>query len=157
MLALVWSLLVFGVLAALAAWATEQARWLLGASRRLPWLVALIATAAWPLIQANIGQFMLSSPTTATIQLPAVVIVSQAARIAATSRPWLAQGLVVLWGLASLVLLARLVRAARAATSALHYGRTRDGRRRARRALGRRRPRRGGLGAAACALAPVAG
>ncbi|MBA4071709.1 MAG: hypothetical protein C0497_07730 [Gemmatimonas sp.] len=122
MLALVWSLLVFGVLAALAAWATEQARWLLGASRRLPWLVALIATAAWPLIQANIGQFMLSSPTTAAIQLPAVVVVSQAARIAATSRPWLAQGLVVLWGLASLVLLARLVRAARAATSALHTG-----------------------------------
>lgn len=122
MLALVWSLLVFGMLAALAAWAAERARWLLGASRRLPWLVALILTAAWPLIQSSIGQLMSSSPTTAVIQLPAVVIVSQAARIAATSRPWLAQGLAVLWGLASLVLLVRLVRAARAATSALRTG-----------------------------------
>lgn len=122
MLALIWSLLVFGVLAALAAWATEQARWLLGASRRLPWLVALMVTTAWPLIQSSTGQFMSSSPTTAAIQLPAVVIVSQAARSAATSQPWLAQGLAVLWGLASLMLLVRLVLAARAATSALHTG-----------------------------------
>ncbi len=122
MLTLIWSLLVFGALAALAAWATEQARWLLGASRRLPWLVALITTAAWPVLQSSMGQFMSSSPTTAAIQLPAVVIVSQAAHIAATSRPWLAQGLAVLWGLASLMMLLRLVLAARAATSALHTG-----------------------------------
>lgn len=43
---LFWSLLVFGTLVALAALALEQARWLVGASRRLPWLVALIACGA---------------------------------------------------------------------------------------------------------------
>ncbi len=122
MIALIWSLLFFGVLAALAAWATEQARWLLGASRRLPWLIALIATAAWPLVQSNIGQLMSSSPATAAIQLPAVAIVAQTANAVANSRPWLAGGLAILWGLASLVLLVRLIRAARAATAALRTG-----------------------------------
>ena len=122
MLPLFWSLLVFGTLVALAALAAEQARWLVGASRRLPWLVALIATALWPLVQSGIGQFMSASPAAAAMQLPMVVIVSQAASTVASNRPWLAEGFAVLWGLASLVLLARLVLAARSAAAALRTG-----------------------------------
>lgn len=122
MVALFWSLLVFGTLAALAALAAEQARWLVGASRRLPWLLALIATAVWPLVQSGIGQFMSASPATAAMQLPMIVIVSQAANAVASNRPWLAEGFAVLWGLASLVLLVRLVLAARSAAAALRTG-----------------------------------
>lgn len=122
MLALLWSLLVFGTLAALAAWAAEQARWLLGATRRLPWLVALMATAAWPQIQSTVGHLMASSPPTAALQLPPLVIVSQAASIVSTGRPWLADGLALLWGVVSLALLLRLALAARAASAALRTG-----------------------------------
>ena len=122
MIALLWSLLVFGTLVALAAWAAEQARWLLGASRRLPWLLALIATAAWPQIQSTVGQLMPSSSTTAAFQLPPLVIVAHAARVVSSSTPWLAGGLVILWGVASLTLLVRLARAARAASTALRAG-----------------------------------
>lgn len=122
MIALLWSLLVFGTLAAIAAWSAEQARWLVGASRRLPWLVALIATAAWPLIQSNIGQLLSSSSAAAGIQLPVVLIVSQTASAVASNRPWLAQIIAVLWGIVSLLLLVRLVFAARAATSVLRTG-----------------------------------
>ena len=122
MITLLWSLLVFGTLAAAAAWSAEHARWLVGASRRLPWLVALTATAAWPLIQSNIGQLLSSSTAAAAIQLPVVLVVSRAASAVASNRPWLAQLAAVLWGLASLVLLVRLVFAVRAATSALRTG-----------------------------------
>lgn len=122
MIALLWSLLVFGALAALAAWAAEQARWLLGASRRLPWLVALLATAAWPLIQTTVGHLIASSPAMVAIQLPPLVIATQTANAVSGTKPWLAAGLVIIWGVASFVMLVRLVLAARAATTALRTG-----------------------------------
>lgn len=122
MIPLLWSLLVFGTLAALAAWAAEHARWLLGATRRLPWLVALIATAAWPQIQSTVGHLMASSSTMAALQLPPLVIVSRAASAVSSSKPWLATGFALLWGVFSLVLLVRLALSARAATAALRTG-----------------------------------
>jgi len=122
--ALLWSLLVFGTFAALAAWTAEQARWLVGASRRLPWLVALIATATWPLTRSSIAHTMALSPVATAFQLPPLLIGAPAGNAASSAAPWIARGLVIAWGLASLVLLVRLVRAARSATEALRSGTT---------------------------------
>ena len=77
MIALIWSLLVFGTLASVAAWAAEQSRWLLGRSRRSPWLLAIVATVAWPWARWFFGEALASSPVAGVTQLPPMVIAAR--------------------------------------------------------------------------------
>ena len=122
MIAFIWSLSVFGTLASVAAWAAEQSRWLLGRSRRLPWLLAIAATVAWPWARSFFGEALASSPVAGVTGMPPMVIAAQAATAVSNAHPKLADGLAFLWGVASLCLLLRLAQAARAATSAVITG-----------------------------------
>ena len=113
---LTWMLgsIAFAALAALAALAAERALVAVGLPRRWPWLFALTAGTAWPIVA---GLLFIVRPR--IVRLPASVISAQTqgaartlvAQLPALTPAWITgieRALIGLWVIASLILLARL-------------------------------------------------
>lgn len=113
---------LFAALLAIAALATERALSATGRPTRWPWVVALLAGAAWPLV----APFVLTLPA-ASVTMGATTLgapIADSINGATPAPSWVGRvvwlllhadvSLLVLWGVASAMLTAQLVRAVRA-------------------------------------------
>ncbi len=112
--------IVFSLLLGTAAFAAERALRMLGRQARAPWVVALAGAMLWPLIAPLTARLAHATQGASTaVVLPAVrsTLGTIAPALPSLQGPWTARldrALVVLWAVASAVLLVRLAVAVRA-------------------------------------------